>query len=109
MKGFKKILSGDFFKSNFWKKNSTFFAFTILLAFIYILIGSYGDILSGKIDYEKYQLTKLNEKYVMYESKLMQLTLESNIEQKVKKINPSLKRPAEPILIIEIDTTKNGR
>lgn len=109
MKGFKKIISGDFFKSKFWRKNSIFFAFIIFMTFIYITINSYGDILSGKIDYEKNKLSKINEKYVMYESKLMQITLESNIWQKVKTINPALKRPSEPILIIEIDTTQYER
>lgn len=109
MTGLKKIISGEFFKSKFWRKNTFFIALIILMTFIYITISSYGDLLSGKIDYEKSKLSKLNEKYVMYESKLMQMTLESNIEQKIKKINSTLKRPSEPILIIEIDTTKYGR
>ena len=109
MKWIRTILSGDIFTTEFWKKHSTFIVFLLFIFFVYIIIGAYGDILTGKLQQKQKDLEKVKEKYIFYESQVLNLTLRSNIDSLLKQRNINIGKTNNPPYILVIDTTEYGK
>ncbi len=109
MKWLRTILSGEIFTSDFWKKHSTFIVFLLFIFFVYIIIGAYGDILTGKLQQKQNELVNIKEKYIFYKSQVLNLTLRSNIDTLLKERNINIGKTNEPPYILIIDTTEYGK
>lgn len=109
MKWLRIILSGDIFTTDFWKKHSTFIVFLLFIFFLYIIIGAYGDILTGKLQEKQKELENIKEKYIFYESEVLNKTLRSSIDTLLKQRNINIGKTNEPPYILVIDTTEYGK
>ncbi len=110
MNSIKKILRGDFLNNDFVKKNIAYIIFLIVIFFFYIILNSYGDLKVGERESMKRIVNDLREKSIMYESELMQQSLQSSVYKQIKNRNLDLIQQQEPVKIIFIKQEKtNGR
>lgn len=109
MNNVKKILSGEFLNNDLFRKNIGYILFFIGIFFFYIVIGSYGDLRVGERESLKKKVNDLSEKSIMYESELMQQSLQSSVYEQIKKRDLNLIKPQEPIKIIFVENKINGR
>lgn len=110
MNNIKKILSGEFLNHDFLRKNIGYVLFIIGIFFFYIVLGSYGDLRVGERESLKNKVNDLGEKSIIYESELMQQSLQSSVYEEIKKRHLNLIKHQEPIKIIFVTENKiNGR
>ncbi len=103
MSKINKILSGDLLKSDFFKKNNAYIILISIIIFFYIIYGSIGVFQVAKIDDKKKHIYELRQKSILISADLMQISLESKINQEIIDRNMDLQKLSEPPMKIIID------
>lgn len=105
----KKILSGDFWTIEFFTKDGKFKLYVFSIILLYIIYGWFAPSLQRDIDKEKAKIEDLQEKSLYYSSKLMQISLESQIKEEVTKRNLDIAPLQEPPMKIIIETKEKQK
>lgn len=103
MNNAKKILFGDFWTLSFFKKDLNFKVYIMLLLAAYLIFISLIPTYQKKIEKQKEINEGLKQKSIYYSSKLMQISLESQILEEINKRNIDLQKLKQPPMVIIVE------